>query len=142
MQGIRRPEDEGDLIIAELHRQSDERHAPHLRGLPRVLFLDRYTPRRGDGAALERVWQARETANVWRIQVRDVTQERTRTRKNRKVLLNDHALHVLEKARPLTEAHSDYVFAPRETGEKSEMFIPLRDESQTLLVGRAASAVH
>lgn len=37
--------------------------------------------------------------------------------------MNDRALPALEKARPLTEARSDHVFAPSGTGEKSEMFV-------------------
>ncbi|BBT41453.1 tyrosine-type recombinase/integrase [Pseudomonas putida] len=64
-----------------------------------------------------------KTANVCRIQIRGLIQDRTKTKRTRKVLLNDRALHALEKARPLTEARSDYVFAPSGTGERSEMFI-------------------
>ena len=63
------------------------------------------------------------TANVCRIQIRGVIQDRTKTKRSRKVLLNDRAMHALEKARPLTEARSDYVFAPSGTGDRSEMFI-------------------
>ncbi|WP_447651596.1 tyrosine-type recombinase/integrase [Pseudomonas abietaniphila] len=65
----------------------------------------------------------KKTANVCRIQIRGVIQDRTKTKKSRNVLLNDRALHALEKARPLTEARSDYVFAPNGVGEKSELFI-------------------
>ncbi|MBA6090289.1 tyrosine-type recombinase/integrase [Pseudomonas monteilii] len=64
-----------------------------------------------------------KTANVCRIQIRGVIQDRTKTKRGRKVLLNDRALHALEKARPLTEARSDYVFAPSGTGDRSEMYI-------------------
>lgn len=64
-----------------------------------------------------------KTAHVRRIQIRGVIEDRTKTKRVRKVLLNDRALHALEKARPLTEARSDYVFAPSGEGERSEMFI-------------------
>lgn len=37
------------------------------------------------------------TANVCRIQIRGVIQDRTKTKRSRKVLLNDRAMHALEK---------------------------------------------
>lgn len=42
---------------------------------------------------------------------------------SREVLLNDRALQALEKARPLTAARSDYVFAPEGSDDKSELYI-------------------
>jgi len=45
------------------------------------------------------------------------------TKTTRKVLLNDRALHALEKARPLTAARSDDVLAPEGTGERSEHYV-------------------
>ena len=37
--------------------------------------------------------------------------------------MNDQALQALEKARPLTAARSDYVFAPEGSGDKSELYV-------------------
>lgn len=42
---------------------------------------------------------------------------------SREVLLNDRALQVLEKARPTTAARSDDVFAPKGSGDRSELHI-------------------
>lgn len=64
-----------------------------------------------------------KSVNVCRIMIKGVIKERTKTKATRKVLLNDRALHALEKARPLTAARSDYVFAPNGTGDKSELYI-------------------
>jgi integrase len=65
----------------------------------------------------------KRSVNVCPIMIRGEIQERTKTKTTRKVLLNDRALYALEKARPLTAARSDYVFAPKGIGEKSELYI-------------------
>ena len=63
------------------------------------------------------------TARVCRIRLYGKIQERTKTKSSREVLLNDRALQALEKARLLTAARSDYVFAPEGSGEKSELYV-------------------
>ena len=63
------------------------------------------------------------TARVCRIWLYGKIQERTKTKSSREVLLNDRALQALEKARLLTAARSDYVFAPEGSGEKSELYV-------------------
>ena len=55
-------------------------------------------------------------AKVCRIRLYGKIKERTKTKVSREVLLNDRALQALEKARPLTAARSDYVFAPEGSG--------------------------
>lgn len=113
---------EADLIIAKLYEMT--------KGLTTIYaaFFEFcfYTGMRpGEVMALR--WgeldMRERSANVCRIQIRGKIVERTKTKTVRKVLLNDRALHALEKARPLTEARSDYVFAPDGTGEKSELYI-------------------
>ena len=73
-----------------------------------------------------------KATNVCRIQIRGMIQDRTKTKRIRKVLLNDRALHALEKARPLTEARSDYVIAPsgRVTARRCS-FAPRRVKNAT-----------
>lgn len=63
------------------------------------------------------------TARVCRIRIYGEIKERTKTKVIREVLLNDRALHALDKARPLTAARSDYVFAPDGKGDRTELFI-------------------
>lgn len=62
-------------------------------------------------------------AKVCRIRLYGKIKERTKTKVSREVLLNDRALQALEKARPLTAARSDYVFAPEGSGDRSELYI-------------------
>ncbi|QHF02409.1 tyrosine-type recombinase/integrase [Pseudomonas asturiensis] len=114
--------EEGDLIIAQLYRVTSGMTLVYAAYFEFCFYTGM---RPGEVMALRwsEIDRLGKTANVCRIQIRGVIQERTKTKKNRKVLLNDRALHALEKARPLTEARSDYVFAPSGTGEKSEMFI-------------------
>lgn len=113
---------EADLIVDHLYKTTSG-----LTAIYAAYFeLCFYTGMRpGEVMALRwsEVDKRKNTANVCRIQIRGVIQDRTKTRKSRTVLLNDRALHALEKARPLTEARSDYVFAPGGKGQKSEMFI-------------------
>ena len=63
------------------------------------------------------------TARVCRIRLYGKIQERTKTKTSREVLLNDQALQALEKARLLTAARSDYVFAPEGSGDRSELYV-------------------
>lgn len=65
----------------------------------------------------------KRSAKVRRIRIYGEIQERTKTKTSREVLLNDHALMALDKARSLTAARSDYVFAPVCKKDKSELFI-------------------
>jgi len=62
-------------------------------------------------------------AKVCRIRLYGKIKERTKTKVSREVLLNDRALQALEKARLLTAARSDYVFAPDGSGDRSELYI-------------------
>lgn len=62
-------------------------------------------------------------AKVCRIRLYGKIKERTKTKVSREVLLNDRALLALEKARLLTAARSDYVFAPDGSGDRSELYI-------------------
>jgi integrase len=114
--------DEADLIISHLYKATSGLTAVYAA----YFEFSFYTGMRpGEVMALRwsEVDRRKKTAQVCRIQIRGVIQDRTKTKKSRNVLLNDRALHALEKARPLTEARSDYVFAPNGVGEKSELFI-------------------
>ena len=79
------------------------------------------------GEAMALRWSEVDTrsrrAKVCRIRLYGKIKERTKTKVSREVLLNDRALQALEKARPLTAARSDYVFAPEGSGDKSELYI-------------------
>lgn len=66
---------------------------------------------------------SKRSAVVRRIRIYGKIAERTKTKTTREILLNDRALHALEKTRPLTAARSDYVFAPEGSGEKSELYV-------------------
>ena len=79
------------------------------------------------GEAMALRWRELDTrsrrAKVCRIRLYGKIKERTKTKVSREVLLNDRALQALEKARLLTAARSDYVFAPEGSGERSELYI-------------------
>ena len=79
------------------------------------------------GEAMALRWSEVDTrsrrAKVCRIRLYGKIKERTKTKVSREVLLNDRALQALEKARLLTAARSDYVFAPEGSGERSELYI-------------------
>ncbi|WP_256327106.1 tyrosine-type recombinase/integrase [Pseudomonas cichorii] len=113
---------EADLIIAHLYKTTSGLTAIYAAYFEFCFYTGM---RPGEVMALRwsEIDKRKKTVNVCRIQIRGVIQERTKTKKPRYVLLNDRALHALEKARPLTEARSDYVFAPSGTGERSELFI-------------------
>mgnify|MGYP001763822664 CR=1 FL=1 len=65
----------------------------------------------------------KKTARVCRIQSLGQIRERTKTKVTREVLLNDRALQALERARTLTFARSDYVFAPEGSGDRASLYI-------------------
>lgn len=79
------------------------------------------------GEAMALRWSEVDTrsrrAKVCRIRLYGKIKERTKTKVSREVLLNDRALQALEKARLLTAARSDYVFAPDGSGDRSELYI-------------------
>lgn len=114
--------EEADTLIDRLYESTS--------GLPTIYaayfrFFFYTGMRAGEVIALRwsRIDRRQKSAPVCRTQIRGVSKDRTKTKRTRKVLLNDRALHALEKARPLTKARSDYVFAPSGTGDRSEMFI-------------------
>lgn len=113
---------EADLMIAKLYELTSG-----LQQIYAVFFeFSFYTGMRpGEAMALRwaEVDMRKKTARVCRIRIYGKIQERTKTKTSREVLLNDRAIKALEKARPLTAARSDYVFAPEGSGEKAELFI-------------------
>ncbi|RDL24129.1 site-specific integrase [Pseudomonas jessenii] len=113
---------EADLMIAKLYELTSG-----LQQIYAIFFeFSFYTGMRpGEAMALRwaEVDMRKKTARVCRIRIYGKIQERTKTKTSREVLLNDRAIKALEKARPLTAARSDYVFAPEGSGDKSELFI-------------------
>ncbi|MBL0793692.1 tyrosine-type recombinase/integrase [Pseudomonas sp. B7] len=113
---------EADLIIAKLYELTSG-----LQQIYAIFFeFSFYTGMRpGEAMALrwEEIDMRKKTAKVCRIRIYGKIQERTKTKRSREVLLNDRAIKALEKARPLTAARSDYVFAPEGSGDKSELYI-------------------
>ncbi len=113
--------DEADLMIAKLYEVTSG-----LQQIYAAYFeFSFYTGMRpGEAMALRwaEVDMRKRTARVCRIRIYGKIQERTKTKASREVLLNDRAIRALEKARPLTAARSDYVFAPEGSGDKSELF--------------------
>lgn len=113
---------EADLMISKLYELTSG-----LQQIYAAFFeFSFYTGMRpGEAMALRwaEVDMRKKTARVCRIRIYGKIQERTKTKTSREVLLNDRAIKALEKAKPLTAARSDYVFAPEGSGDKSEMFI-------------------
>jgi len=113
---------EADLMISKLYELTSG-----LQQIYAAFFeFSFYTGMRpGEAMALRwaEVDMRKRTARVCRIRIYGKIQERTKTKTSREVLLNDRAIKALEKARPLTAARSDYVFAPEGSGDKSELFI-------------------
>ncbi|MHC8396165.1 tyrosine-type recombinase/integrase [Pseudomonas sp. LB3P93] len=113
---------EADLMIAKLYELTSG-----LQQIYAVFFeFSFYTGMRpGEAMALRwaEVDMRKKTARVCRIRIYGKIQERTKTKTSREVLLNDRAFKALEKARPLTAARSDYVFAPEGSGDRTELFI-------------------
>lgn len=113
---------EADLMISKLYELTS--------GLQQIYAsffeFSFYTGMRpGEAMALRwaEVDMRKKTARICRIRIYGKIQERTKTKTSREVLLNDRAIKALEKARPLTAARSDYVFAPEGSGDRSELFI-------------------
>ena len=102
---------EADALIAKLYESTGG-----LQVIYAAFFeFSFYTVMRpGEAMALRwsEVDTSKKSARVCRIRIDGKIKERTKTNKSREVLLNDRALHTLDKARPLTAARSDYVFAP------------------------------
>jgi integrase len=113
---------EADLMIANLYELTSG-----LQQIYAAFFeFSFYTGMRpGEAMALRwsEVDMRNRTARVCRIRIYGKIQERTKTKTSREVLLNDRALKALEKARPLTAARSDYVFAPEGSGDRAELYV-------------------
>ncbi|UQS13009.1 site-specific integrase [Pseudomonas sp. HS6] len=114
--------DEADLIIAKLYELTSG-----LQQIYAIFFeFSFYTgmrPKEAMALRWEEIDMRKKTAKICRIRINGKIQERTKTKRSREVLLNDRAIKALEKARPLTAARSDYVFAPEGSGDKSELYI-------------------
>jgi integrase len=113
---------EADLLIAKLYEVTSG-----LQTVYAAFFEFSFYTGMRPGEAMALRWseidKRKRTARVCRLRIYGEIKERTKTKVVREVLLNDRALQALEKARPLTEARSDYVFAPEGTGDRSELFI-------------------
>jgi len=113
---------EADLMISKLYEVTSG-----LQQIYAAFFeFSFYTGMRpGEAIALRwsEVDKIKKTAKVCRIRIYGKIKERTKTKASREVLLNDRALKALEKARPLTAARSDYVFAPDGSGDRTELYI-------------------
>ena len=114
--------EEADALIAKLYKSTSG-----LQAIYAAFFEFSFYTGMRPGEAMALRWSevdtSKRTARVCRIRIYGKIQERTKTKKSREVLLNDRALHAIEKARPLTEMRSDYVFAPEGSGKKEELFI-------------------
>jgi integrase len=114
--------DEADAMIAKLYEVTSG-----LQTIYACFFEFSFYTGMRPGEAMALRWSEIDTvkrsAVVRRIRIYGKIAERTKTKTAREILLNDRALHALEKARPLTAARSDYVFAPEGSGEKSELYV-------------------
>ncbi|MGV6396924.1 tyrosine-type recombinase/integrase [Pseudomonas caspiana] len=114
--------EEADALISQLYESTSG-----LQSIYAAFFEFSFYTGMRPGEAMALRWSEvdtrKRTARVCRIRIYGKIQERTKTKKSREVLLNDRALHALDKARPLTEMRSEYVFAPEGNGDKSELFI-------------------
>lgn len=113
---------EADAVIAKLYEVTSG-----LQAIYACFFEFSFYTGMRPGEAMALRWSEVDTRNrtarVCRIRIYGKIQERTKTKTSREVLLNDRALQALEKARLLTAARSDYVFAPEGSGEKSELYV-------------------
>jgi len=113
---------EADAVIAKLYEVTSG-----LQTIYACFFEFSFYTGMRPGEAMALRWSEvdthNRTARVCRIRLYGKIQERTKTKTSREVLLNDQALQALEKARPLTAARSDYVFAPEGSGDKSELYV-------------------
>lgn len=114
--------EEADELIAKLYEVTSG-----LQSIYACFFEFSFYTGMRPGEAMALRWSEVDTrsrrAKVCRIRLYGKIKERTKTKVSREVLLNDRALQALEKARPLTAARSDYVFAPEGSGERSELYI-------------------
>lgn len=114
--------EEADELIAKLYETTSG-----LQSIYACFFEFSFYTGMRPGEAMALRWSEVDTrsrrAKVCRIRLYGKIKERTKTKVSREVLLNDRALQALEKARPLTAARSDYVFAPEGSGERSELYI-------------------
>jgi integrase len=114
--------EEADAIITQLYKSTSGLQAIYAAFFEFCFYTGM---RPGEVMALRwsEVDTRKRSAKVRRIRIRGKIKERTKTKTSREVLLNDRALMALDKARPLTAARSDYVFAPEGERDKSELFI-------------------
>lgn len=114
--------EEADELIAKLYEVTSG-----LQSIYACFFEFSFYTGMRPGEAMALRWSEVDTrskrAKVCRIRLYGKIKERTKTKVSREVLLNDRALQALEKARPLTAARSDYVFAPDGSGDRSELYI-------------------
>lgn len=114
--------EEADLLITKLYEVTSG-----LQSIYAAFFEFSFYTGMRPGEAMALRWSEVDTrmrtARVCRIRIYGEIKERTKTKVVREVLLNDRALHVLDKARPLTAARSDYVFAPAGTGKREDLYI-------------------
>lgn len=114
--------EEADAVIAKLYELTSG-----LQSIYACFFEFSFYTGMRPGEAMALRWSEIDTRNrtarVCRIRIYGKIQERTKTKTSREVLLNDRALRALEKARLLTAARSDYVFAPEGSGERSELYV-------------------
>ena len=114
--------EEADAVIGKLYELTSG-----LQSIYACFFEFSFYTGMRPGEAMALRWSEIDTRNrtarVCRIRIYGKIQERTKTKTSREVLLNDRALHALEKARLLTVARSDYVFAPEGSGERSELYV-------------------
>ena len=113
---------EADAVIAKLYEVTSG-----LQAIYACFFEFSFYTGMRPGEAMALRWSEVDTRNrtarVCRIRLYGKIQERTKTKTSREVLLNDQALQALEKARLLTAARSDYVFAPEGSGDRSELYV-------------------
>ena len=114
--------EEADAVIAKLYELTSG-----LQTLYACFFEFSFDTGMRPGEAMALRWSEIDTRNrtarVCRIRMNGKIQERTKTKISREVLLNDRALQALDKARQLTAARSDYIFAPQGSGDRSELHV-------------------
>ena len=113
---------EADALIAKLYEITSG-----LQQIYAAFFEFSFYTGMRPGEAMALRWSEVDTRNrtarVCRIRIFGQIKERTKTKTVREVLLNDQALRALDKARSLTAARSDYVFAPEGAGARDELYI-------------------
>lgn len=113
---------EADAVIAKLYEVTSG-----LQAIYACFFEFSFYTGMRPGEAMALRWSEIDTRNrtarVCRIRMNGKIQERTKTKISREVLLNDRALQALDKARQLTAARSDYIFAPQGSGDRSELHV-------------------